>query len=85
MTEVMKRCPAAQDRGGYTLGKGKAGSSSFFAEGTATWHGGRTDVMSTRPGRTAANEALVTPVSAAASGTGVSASPVTSGRGHGLE
>ena len=44
---------------GYTLGSGNAGSSSFLRDGTATWHGGLADVMVTRPGRTAANDALV--------------------------
>jgi hypothetical protein len=60
MTKALKRCPGGHDLGGYTLGSGNAGSSSFSREGTATWHGGRTDVMVTRPGRTAANDALVT-------------------------
>src|SRR5690348_13088287 len=60
MTRALKRCPGGHDLSGYTLGSGNAGSSSFFPEGTATWHGGRTDVMVARPGWTAANDALVT-------------------------
>ena len=61
MIKALKRCPGAHNRSGYALGSGNAGSSSPFADGTATWHGGRTDVMITRPGWTAANEAPVIP------------------------
>jgi hypothetical protein len=85
MTRALKRCPGAQNRSGYTLGSGNPGSSSSLADGTATRHGGRTEVTITRPGRTAANEAPVTPSSVAAAGTGTTASPLTSGRSHWLE
>jgi|SRR5215469_2555636 len=85
MTKTLKRCPGGHDLSGYTLGSGSAGSSSFFAEGTATWHGGRTDVMVTRPGWTAANDALVTAPAVTAPGMGTSAPPLASGRSHGSE
>src|SRR5215471_13733229 len=85
MTKTLKRCPGGHDLSGYTVGSGNAGSSSFLIEGTATWHGGRTDVMVTRPGRTAANNALVTAPAVTAPGTGTSASPLASGRSHGLD
>src|SRR5215469_2031259 len=85
MTKTLKRCPDGHDLGGYTVGSGNAGSSSFFRGGTATWHGDRTDVMVTRPGRTAANEALVTVPAVTAPGMDTSASPLASGRSHGLE
>ena len=83
MTKALKRCPARHDLSGYALGSGNPGSSSFFAEGTATWHGGRTDVMTTRPGWTAANDALVTAPAVTAPGMGTSASPLARGRSHG--
>ena len=82
MTRALKRCPGGHDLSGYTLGSGNAGSNSFFPEGTATWHGGRTDVMVTRPGWTAANDALVTAPAVTAPGPDASASPLTSGRSH---
>src|SRR5262249_61876955 len=85
MTRALKRCPDAQNRSGYTLGSGNAGSSSFLADETATRHGGRTEVTITRPARTAVNEAPVTPSSVTALGKGTTASPLTSGRSHGLE
>ncbi|MBV9203926.1 MAG: hypothetical protein JO037_00660 [Actinobacteria bacterium] len=70
---------------GYASGSGNAGSSSFFPGGTATWHGGRTDVIVARPGWTAANKALVTAPAVTAPGMGTSASPLASGRRHGSE
>src|SRR5579859_3112544 len=85
MTKALKRCPAGHDLSGYALGSGNPGSSSFFPDGTATWHGGRTDVMVTRPGWTAANNALVNAPAVTAPGIGTSASPLTSGRSHGSE
>src|SRR5215472_5705246 len=85
MTKALKRCPAGHNLSGYILGTGNAGSSSFFVEGIATWHGGRTDVMVTRPGRTAVNDALVTAPAVTAPGRGASASPLASGRSHGPE
>jgi len=85
MTKALKRCPGGHDLSGYTLGSANAGSSSFFPEGTATWHGGRTDLMVTRPGWTAANDALMTAPAVRAPGIGASALPLTSGRSHGSE
>src|SRR6266566_8093143 len=85
MTKALKRCPGAHDLSGYVLGSGNAGSSSCFADGTATWHGGRTDVMITRPGWTAANDALVTAPAITAPGMGTSAAPLASGRSHGSD
>src|SRR5437016_14430291 len=85
MTKALKRCPGEHDRSGYTLGSGNPGSSSLFAVGTATWHGGRTDVTITRPGWTAANEAPVTPLAIASPGIGTSALLLTSGRSHEAE
>jgi hypothetical protein len=83
MTKTLKRCPGGHDLSGYTLGSGSAGSSSFFPAGTATWHGGRTAVTVTRPGWTAANDALVTSPAVTAPGMGTSALPLTSGLSHG--
>src|SRR5215831_20766244 len=85
MTRTLKRSPGGHDLSEYTLGSGSAGSSSFFHGGRATWHGGRTDVKVTRPGCTAANDALVTAPAVTAPGTGISASPLASGRSHGSE
>ena len=82
MTRMLKRCPGGHDLSGYTLGSGSAGSSSFFPKGTVTWHGGRTEVMITRPGRTAANDVLVTAPAVTEPGMGTSASPLASGRSH---
>src|SRR5215472_19014716 len=85
MTKALKRCPGEHDLSGYTAGSGNAGSSSFFTTGTATWHGGRTDVRITRPGPTAANDALVTAPAVPAPGMGTSASPLATGSSHGSE
>src|SRR5262252_4905902 len=86
MTETLKRCAGAQNRSGYVLGSGNAGSRPPFAP-IAMWHGGLTDVMITCPGRIAANEALVTPRAAVGTAplTGTSALPLTTGRSQALE
>src|SRR5205809_456998 len=73
MTKALNRCPGGHDRSGYTLGSWNPGSNSLFAVGTATWHGGRTDVTITRPGRTAANEARLTSLAITAPGIAASA------------
>jgi hypothetical protein len=85
MTRALKRCPGGHDRSGYTLGSGNPGSNSLFAVGTATWHGGRTDVTVVRPGLTAANEARVIPLAIAAAVVTTSALPLINGRSHGSE
>src|SRR6266567_221195 len=53
----------------------------------ATWHGGRTDVRSTRPGRTAVNQPPVIPMArlAAPLGVGRSAPLLASGGSHRLD
>src|SRR5215472_5715567 len=85
MTRALKRVLGGHDLSGYAVGSGDAGSSSFFRGGTATWHGGRTEVMVTRPGRTAANSVLVIVPAVTAPGMDTSASPLASGRSHGSD